>query len=55
MDLIRPFINILLFLAYFVFFGRHSIKRYFKGDVVVNRNIEMSDVISPPGTKFISY
>ena len=55
MDFIRPFINILLFLAYFVFFGRHSIKRYFKGDVVVNRNIEMTDNISPPGTKFIIF
>ena len=54
MDFIRPFINILLFLAYFVFFGRHSIKRYLKGDVVVNRNTEMTDDISPPGTKLIN-
>ena len=54
MDLIRPFINILLFLAYFVFFGRYSIKRYLKGDVVVNRNTEMTDNISPPGKKLIN-
>ena len=53
MKLIRPFINILLFLAYFIFFGRYSIKKYLKGDVVINRNVEMTDNISPPGTVHI--
>ena len=49
MEVSRPFVSILLFVAYFVFFGRYSIKKYFKGDVVINRNIEMTANISPPG------
>ena len=53
MDFLRLFISMLLFVAYFVFFGRYSMKKYLKGDVVVNRNTEMTDNISPPGTKFI--
>ena len=49
MEVSRPLVNILLFVAYFVFFGRYSMEKYLKGDVVINRNIEMTDNVSPPG------
>ena len=49
MEVSRPLVNILLFVAYFVFFGRYSMKKYLKGDVVINRNTEMTDNVSPPG------
>ena len=49
MEVLRPFINILLFVAYLLFFGRISIEKYLKGDVTVNRNEYKNYNVSPPG------
>ena len=47
---IRLIVNILLFLAFFFFFGRNSIEKYLKGDVTINRNEYKNYNVSPPGT-----
>ena len=50
MELLRPFVNILLFIAYLLFFGKNSLEKYYKQDVIINRNLETPLNISPPGT-----
>ena len=50
MEVLRPFINILLFVAYLLFFGRVSIEKYLKGDVTINRNEFKKYNVIPPGT-----
>ena len=49
MEVVRPFVNILLFIAFMVFFGRNSLEKYLKGDVVINRNVNKTVNISQPG------
>ena len=53
MEVVRPFVNILLFLAFLVFFGRKSLERYLKGDVVINRNVNKTVNISQPGITMV--
>ena len=50
MEWFRPFVNILLFIAYLLFFGKNSLEKYYKQDVIINRNLETPLNISPPGT-----
>ena len=50
MEVVRLIVNILLFLAFFVFFGRKSMEKYFKGDVTINRNEFKNYNVIPPGT-----
>ena len=50
MEWLRPFVNILLFIAYLLFFGKNSLEKYYKQDVIINRNLETPLNISPPGT-----
>ena len=50
MEWLRPFVNILLFIAYLLFFGKNSLEKYYKQDVIINRNLETPLNTSPPGT-----
>ena len=54
MQVLRPFINILLFVAFLLFFGRNSIEKFLKGDVIINRNVAEAFNISQPGIDFSS-
>ena len=54
MQVLRPFINILLFVAFLLFFGRNSIEKFLKGDVIINRNVVEAFNISQPGIDFSS-
>ena len=48
MEVLRPFVNILLFVVFFWFFGRNSLEKYLKGDVIISRNTDrMVDNIQP--------
>ena len=48
MEVLRPFVNILLFVVFFWFFGRNSHEKYLKGDVIISRNTDrMVDNIQP--------
>ena len=44
----RPIVNILIFVACLLFFGKNSLEKYYKQDVIINRNLETPLNISPP-------
>ena len=52
MEVLRPFVNISLFVAFFWFFGRNSVEKYLKGDVIISRNTDRTVDIIQPGKNY---